>query len=306
MQMTPQTLQRAIKKGRNVFQFCGQEVRVVQETIPQFAIFDFPPRENPIETFELVSEVAKWLKVPNQTVYAAVKRGDETKVKNKEGVFWLKRLETESECSAPVLPKPPAAAVSRPVPLPRKKVPQPPVPLPRKIPPPIPPVPLPRKKVPQPSPVSPPQASPKGAAKPPPIPPEVAEVIRAGKTFPFETSKKLEITTFLSAARLARFIKSGCGKMFVQGPKKHQMFICNEKRFFLPDLVREILVFHIRDQMWKDENGAEAFIEKVCEYNFSLNEKTTKNWIQARFLRRVRELDDETIEQICKEFMKMF
>ena len=311
MQMTPQTLQRAIKKGKNVFQFRGQEVKVVQETIPQFAVFDFPPSErsgNPIETFEMVSEVAKWLKVPNQTVYAAVKRGDETKVKNKEGaVFWLKRLETESECSAPVLPQP----LSRPVPLPRKKVPQPPVPLPRKIPPPIPPVPLPRKKVPQPSPVSPPQlpppqASPKGAAKPPPIPPEVAEVIRAGKTFPFETSKKLEVTTFLSAARLARFIKSGCGKMFVQGPKKHQMFICNEKSVFLPDLVREIIVFHIRDQMWKDEDGAGAFVEKVCEYNFSLNDKTTKNWIQGGFLARVRRLDDETIEQICKEFMKMF
>ena len=119
MQMTPQTLQRAIKKGKNVFQFCGQEVRVVQETIPQFAIFDFPPSENPIETFEWVSEVAKWLKVPNQTVYAAVKRGDETKVKNKERVFWLKKLVVESG-TASVFPQPPVL-------LPRKKV--PPVPL---------------------------------------------------------------------------------------------------------------------------------------------------------------------------------
>ena len=263
MQMTPQTLQRAIKKGRNVFQLRGQKVKAVQETIPQFAIFDFPPSENPIETFELVSEVAKWLKVPNQTVYAAVKRGDETKVKNKEGVFWLKRLETEP------LPQPPppegAAEVSPEV-----------------------------------------SSSPSPSTASPSTPPEVAEVIRAGKTFPFETSKKLEVITFLSAAKLARFIKSGCGKMFVQGPKKHQTFICNEKMVFLPDLVREIIVFHIRDQMWKDEDGAEAFVEKVCEYNFSLNDKTTKNWIKAGFLARVRMLDDETIEQICKEFMKMF
>ena len=260
MQMTPQTLQRAIKKGRNVFPFCGQEVRVVQETIPQFAVFDFPPRENPIETFKLVSEVAKWLKVPNQTVYAAVKRGDETKVKNKEGVFWLKKL------SLPPAAVPPPAA-------------DPP----------------------------PPQVSPEGAAKvspSPPIPPEVAEVIRAGKTFPFETSKKLEVTTFVSAAKLARFIKSGCGKMFVQGAKKHQTLICNEKMVFLPDLVREIIVFHIRDQMWKDKNGAEAFVDKLMEYNSFQNKQ--KDQISAGFLARVRKLDDETIEQICKEFMKMF
>ena len=96
MQMTPQSLQKAVRKGKTVFQFHGQEVRVVQQRIPQFAVFDFPPSENPIETFELVSEAANWLKVPAQTVYAAIKRGKETKVKNKEGgVFWLKKLEEE-------------------------------------------------------------------------------------------------------------------------------------------------------------------------------------------------------------------
>ena len=86
------------------------------------------------------------------------------------------------------------------------------------------------------------------------------------------------------------------------------MFICNEKKVFLPDLVREIIVFHIRDQMWKDEDGAagSAFMEKVLEYNLAKTEKTLKNWIHPRFLAGVRRLDDETIEQICKEFMKLF
>ena len=116
MQMTPQSLQKAVRKGKSVFQFHGQEVRVVQQRIPQFAVFDFPPSEgqspkNPIETFELVSEAANWLKVPAQTVYAAIKRGKETKVKNKEGgVFWLKKLEEErvapEEAPAPA-PAPP-------------------------------------------------------------------------------------------------------------------------------------------------------------------------------------------------------
>ena len=202
----------------------------------------------------------------------------------------------------------PAPRKKVPIPAPRKKV---PIPAPRKkVPsvPVIPPeglaasVPLPRRNVPW----APPKASPEKIA-PPPMPPEVAEIIRAGKTFPFETSKKLEITTFLSAEKLARFIKSGCGKMFVQGPKKHQTLICNGKMVFLPDLVREIIVFHIRDQMWKDEDGAagSAFFNEVVEYNLAKTDKHTKNWIQVRFLAGVRMLDDETIEQICKEFMKM-
>ena len=84
------------------------------------------------------------------------------------------------------------------------------------------------------------------------------------------------------------------------------MFICNDTKVHLPDLVKEIIVFHIRDQMWKDEDGAEAFVAKVFEYNMAILEKSTKNWIQPGFLARVRNLDEETIEQICKEFMKLF
>ena len=233
--------------------------------------------------------------------------------------------EKEEKHSEEPLPQPP---IPVPIPAPRKKVPaSPPIPAPRKkVPasPPIPvPIPAPRKKVPS-VPVLPPEgpasplprrifpwvppkASPEKKYTPRPTPPEVLEVIRAGKTFPFETSKKLEVTTFLSAARLARFIKSGCGRMFVQGPKKNETLICNGQMVFLPDLVREIIVFHIRERMWKDEDGlAESPFCKACmEYNFQLKHKTTKNWIQAGFLRKVRELDDETIEQICKEFMKL-
>ena len=314
MQMLPQTLNRAIQKGKNVFQFRGQEVTVVQQTIPHFAVFDFPPSENPIETFELIPEVAKWLQVSNQTVHAAIKRGDETKIKNKEGtVFWLTKLEAELGaknaavgCSLTPVPQPP-------VPLPRRKVsspPIPPVPFPRrKIPPPqSPPVPLPRRKVSSP-PQSPPQFSPEPSPVPPvdtpTIPPEVAEVIEAGETFPFKTSKKIEPTTFLSAEKVARFIKSGIGKIFLHGPKKNQMFICNEKKVFLPDLVKEIIVFHIRDQMWKDgdRKATETFMEKAMEYNFS--QQKNKDWIGAGFLAKVRRLDDEAVMPICKELMKM-
>ena len=320
MQILPQTLNKAIQKGKNVFQFRGQEVKVVQQTITHFAVFDFPPSENPIETFELIPEVAKWLQVSNQTVHAAIKRGDETKIKNKEGtVFWLKKLKADEsrekntpvKCSPTPISQPPPVPLPRkkvgsspippvpPVPLPRRKVgslPIPPIPFPRRKvpdPPQSPPIPFPRRKVPDP-PQSPLVPLPRRKVNPPPqfspepvvapaIPPEVAEIIEAGETFPFKTSKKIEPTTFLSAEKVARFIKSGIGKIFLHGPKKNQMFICNDKNVFLPDLVKEIIVFHIRDQMWKDgdREAAETFIEKVVEYNFEVLKK--KNMIDAGF-----------------------
>ena len=91
----------------------------------------------------------------------------------------------------------------------------------------------------------------------------------------------------------------------MHGPKKNQMFISNEKKVFLPDLVREIIVFHIRDQMWKDgdREATEAFTEQVLEYNFS--QQKMKDWISAGFLAKVRRLDDEAVMPICKELMKM-
>ena len=342
MQILPQTLNKAIQKGKNVFQFRGQEVKVVQQTIPHFAVFDFSPSENPIETFELIPEVARWLQVSNQTVHAAIKRGDETKIKNKEGtVFWLKKLKADEsrekntpvKCSPTPISQPPPVPLPRkkvgsssippvpPVPLPRRKVgslPIPPIPFPRRKvpdPPQSPPIPFPRRKVPDP-PQSPLVPLPRRKVNPPPqfspepvvapaIPPEVAEIIEAGETCPFATSKTIEPTNFLSAEKVARFIKSGIGKIFLHGPKKNQMFICNDKKVFLPDLVKEIIVFHIRDQMWKDgdRKATEAFIEKAMEYNFS--QKKNKDWIDAGFLAKVRRLDDEAVMPICKELVKM-
>ena len=139
----------------------------------------------------------------------------------------------------------------------------------------------------------------------PPTPPEVVEIRGAGQRFAFSTSKKLEATTFVSAEKLARYIKSGCGKMFVQGPKKNQTLFCNGTLVLLPDLVKEIIVFHIRDQMWKDEDGPEGspFWEALITYNFQ--QTKTKDWIQVAFVRDVRKLEDEAIEKICKEFMKL-
>ena len=369
MQMTPQTLQRAIKKGKNVFQFLGQEVRVVQETIPHFAIFDFPPSENPIETFEWISEVAKWLKVPNQTVYAAVKRGDETKVKNKEGVFWLKKLEVtlspQEVSPAPAPRKNLSREVVPPVPAPRKNLSQEvvPVPAPRKNL----PVPTPRKNLSR-------EVVPEGpAALPawlqnfpqlsqnlpqvlqllqvlqqgpleqnlllpllqqqgqgtspavlekklfmpplkheipvtPPIPWAVAAVLKEGNKHPFTPPPTFAFTLFVSPKTVAQFIRDGLqGKMFVQGSKTKKIMFWNDKLIYVPDLIKEIIVFYIRSKMFTDETISKFFKNIIEEYtesklNLFSNPKTR---VSPRCLGSLKGLKDEFIHNVVNEFMKL-
>ena len=368
MQMTPQTLQRAIKKGKNVFQFLGQEVRVVQETIPHFAIFDFPPSENPIETFEWISEEAKWLKVPNQTVYAAVKRGDETKVKNKEGVFWLKKLEVtlspQEVSPAPAPRKNLSREVVPPVPAPRKNLSQEvvPVPAPRKNL----PVPTPRKNLSR-------EVVPEGpAALPawlqnfpqlsqnlpqvlqllqvlqqgpleqnlllpllqqqgqgtspavlekklfmpplkheipvtPPIPWAVAAVLKEGNKHPFTPPPTFAFTLFVSPKTVAQFIKAGLqGKMFVQGSKTKKIMFWNDKLIYVPDLIKEIIVFYIRSKMFTDEELSKFFQNIIEDYteniNLFFNPKTR---VSCRCVGSLKGLKDEFIHNVVNEFMKL-
>ena len=138
MQILPQTLHKAIQEKRNVFKFRERNVRVVQEKIPHWALYS--SSETLIETFETVSDLAKWLKVTTQAVYAAINRGLKPQIKNKEGtVFWLRKFQEGEAADSPRPPLP--TPQPPPVPAPRKKNLPPPVPAPRP-----PPVPAPRKK----------------------------------------------------------------------------------------------------------------------------------------------------------------
>ena len=144
MQILPQTLHKAIQEGRNGFKFRGKGVKVVQQKIPHWALFDLSSSETPIETFETVSDLAKWLKVTKQAVYAAINRGLEPQIKNKKGTVFLLRKFQET---APIQKEAGEASVSLPQENPPPVPPVPPVPTPRTKK--IPPVPAPRtKKVP--------------------------------------------------------------------------------------------------------------------------------------------------------------
>ena len=368
MQMTPQSLQKAVRKGKNVFQFHGQEVRVVQQTIPQFAVFDFPPSEgqslkNPLETFEWVAEAANWLKVPAQTVYAAVKRGKETKVKNKEGgVFWLKKLEEErvapEKAAAPEKAVPPEG-VKPPVPAPRKLSPKravppegvkPPVPAPRKnlmqeIVPATPPVPAWLQNFPQLSQnlpqvlqllqvlqnpagqnlllpllqqqgqgTSPVVLEQKLALPPlaheipvtPPIPWSVAEVLKGGNKNPFFPPSTFRMSLFVSPKTVAEFIRSAMrGKMCVQGAKTKKLMLWDDKLIYVPDLIKEFIVFYIRDKMFENEEATEFLKQIISDYvdfDCFINPKASR---VTKCLGSVKPLKDEFVCNVTNEFMKL-
>ena len=154
MQILPQTLHKAIQEKRNIFKFRERNVRVVQEKIPHWTLSKGNgPSETLIETFETVSDLAKWLKVTNQAVYAAINRGLEPQIKNKEGtVFLLRKFQEtatlekaagEASVSLPQENPPPVP----PVPAPRtKKVPPVPAPRTKKVPP-VPPAPVPQNEI---------------------------------------------------------------------------------------------------------------------------------------------------------------
>ena len=349
MQMTPQTLQKAVRKGKNVFQFHGQEVRVVQQTIPQFAVFDFPPSEgqspkNPLETFEWVAEAANWLKVPAQTVYAAIKRGKETKVKNKEGgVFWLKKLEEvappkkastppESEISKVPAPEseiskfkiqnpapegPAAPASGQEVPAWLQNFPQlfqnlpqilqllqvlqnpelgqnlllpllqgtSPVVLEQKL-------------------ALPPLAH--EIPVEPPIPWAVAKVLKGGNNHPFSPPPTFTLTVFVSAKTVAQFIKSAMrGKMCVQGAKTKKLMLWDDKLIYVPDLIKEFIVFYFRAKMYENEKVSKFIEQEIVNYVNSDLMLSPKTAMDLKSFLHVRKLRDEFVYNVTNEFMKL-
>ena len=350
MQMTPQTLQKAVRKGKNVFQFHGQEVRVVQQTIPQFAVFDFPPSENPLETFEWIAEAANWLKVPAQTVYAAIKRGKETKVKNKEGgVFWLKKLE---EVAPPEKAStPPESEISK-VPAPESEISKFKIQNPAPAPAPAPeseiskvPAPASGQEVPawlQNFPnlpqilqllqvlqnpelgqnlllpllqgTSPEVLKQKLALPPlaheisvePPIPWAVADVWKRGKNHPFSPPHKLKWSLFVSPKKVAEFIRAGLqGRIDIQGPRTKKLMLWNDKLIYIPDLIKEIFVFYIRNQMYTNEKVTETLKQMI--HNFAYGEITSnpKQWLSCYCLRSAKIMREQYFCEVGKEFMKL-
>ena len=134
----------------------------------------------------------------------------------------------------------------------------------------------------------------------PPPPEEVVEIRNAGQKINFRSSQTLSLETFDSPKSVAAYIRSGLRqRIFWSGPKNRQTVLIGNEEVYLPDLVKEIIVFHIREAFWKegDYEGMEQWISVIAE-NMG---KNTKEIQFLKFMRNTRNLDHLAIVEITKK-----
>ena len=76
------------------FPFRGRQVRVVEQKVARFSVYE-TPNGPPLESFETESEMAQWLGVTRQAVYAAFNRFcdlNERKIKKDGKAYFVKRV----------------------------------------------------------------------------------------------------------------------------------------------------------------------------------------------------------------------
>ena len=134
----------------------------------------------------------------------------------------------------------------------------------------------------------------------PPPPEEVVEIRNAGQKINFRSSQKLSLATFDSPKSVAGYIRSGLRqKIFWSGPKTRQTVLIDNQEVYLPDLVKEIIVFHIREAFWKegDYEALQQWISAITE-NMGKNNKEAQ---LLKFMTKTRNLEHLAIVEISKK-----
>ena len=133
-----------------------------------------------------------------------------------------------------------------------------------------------------------------------PPPEEVVEIRNAGQKINFRSSQRLGLGTFASPKSVAAYIRSGLRqKIFWSGPKTRQTVLIDNQEVYLPDLVKEIIVFHIREAFWKegDYEALQQWISAIRE-NMGKNNKETQ---LLKFMAKTRNLEHLAIVEISKK-----
>ena len=133
-----------------------------------------------------------------------------------------------------------------------------------------------------------------------PPPEEVVEIRNAGQKINFRSSQTLSLKTFDSPKSVAAYIRSGLRqRIFWSGPKNRQTVLIDNEEVYLPDLVKEIIVFHIREAFWK-----EGDYEAMAQWTSTIAENMGKNSKEInyiRFMRNTRNLDHLAIVEITRK-----
>ena len=136
----------------------------------------------------------------------------------------------------------------------------------------------------------------------PPPPEEVVEIQKAGQTINFENSAKITSDIFESPKSVAIYIRSGLRqKIFWTGPKNRQTVIIENKEVYLPDLVKEIIVFHIRGKMWKEGDSEEMRQWITTKMGADTMGKKDNQAKKIILMRNTRDLSPMAIFEITKK-----
>ena len=104
---------------------------------------------------------------------------------------------------------------------------------------------------------------------------------------------------------LAKFIRNGFVNIRSDGPKTHRYVLVNDKREYLPDLVKQIFQDHILPAM---EYGSEEERKKKMEAIDNIFKTTKTGMTLGEFFalrRRIRKLEETTIMEVVAEVMKL-
>ena len=104
---------------------------------------------------------------------------------------------------------------------------------------------------------------------------------------------------------LAKFIRNGFVNIRSDGPKTHRYVLVNDKREYLPDLVKQIFQDHILPAM---EYGCEEERKKKMEAISDIFKTTKTGMTLGEFFalrRRIRKLEETTIMEVVAEVMKL-
>ena len=97
MGMHSQTLNKALKEGRNSFQFRGETVSVHQ--LPEFSAHDSSGNQ---KFFEKEAQIVEFFGVSRQTVYSAFKLNQSEKAFKKDGKVWIVKRILSPENEIPI------------------------------------------------------------------------------------------------------------------------------------------------------------------------------------------------------------
>ena len=79
----------------------------------------------------------------------------------------------------------------------------------------------------------------------------------------------------------------------------------NDKLIYIPDLIKEIFVFYIRNQMYTNEKVTETLKQMIYNYAYGELPSDSKQWLSCYCLRSAKLMREQYIYDVVKEFMKL-